>query len=214
MRHWIVFFILAFLLGNWGLHHHAVDHLRWCLPTWPGVVVPDEPIQTDIQPGEESVWQYKGCTFTALAHYDIKGRVLHRMLYFPSSSDGMASVCPIDLGLGWGRMSDSAVYGQLEIGQVSRHLAWQPAMFTTEVSIPEREIELHISNNHLIPANADVSAKLYTFGYGDIVHLVGYLVAISNPEWSGEVRSSLTRTDVGDGACEVMWVSQAERIGR
>jgi hypothetical protein len=51
-------------------------------------------------------------TLTSLASFDIRARVLARERY---RFDRAADLSPIDLALGWGRMSESAVLDQLKI---------------------------------------------------------------------------------------------------
>jgi hypothetical protein len=61
---------------------------------------------------------------------------------------------------------------------------------------------------HMIPATAEVEAALKSFHDGDLIDMEGQLVEVTAPDgWHW--RSSLTRTDSGPGACELMWVRQA-----
>jgi hypothetical protein len=58
---------------------------------------------------------------------------------------------------------------------------------------------------HLIPANGAVENGLGKIRQGQIVRLRGYLVRVDASDgwhWA----SSLTRDDVGAGACELIWV--------
>ena len=57
----------------------------------------------------------------------------------------------------------------------------------------------------MIPATPDIESKLKKLRPGQIVTARGYLVDIRNADgfhWN----TSLSRTDTGDGACEVFWV--------
>ena len=47
---------------------------------------------------------------------------------------------------------------------------------------------------------------------GELVHLEGELVEATGPEL-GTWRSSLSRTDTGNGACELMLVKDCSKIG-
>lgn len=62
------------------------------------------------------------------------------------------------------------------------------------------------ANWHIIPSGPSTRKKLMAIDEGDEVHLKGWLVeAVSQ---NGQVsRSSLSRTDAGDGACEIIWVT-------
>ena len=65
------------------------------------------------------------------------------------------------------------------------------------------------TGGHMIPAHAAVARKLNQVRPGHIVRLRGYLVAVSADDgW--QWRSSLSRTDTGNGACELMWVESVE----
>lgn len=78
----------------------------------PGVVVSAAPVQEDISGA--SPFAYKDYTVTPLARFALEARVLAKEAY---RLDREANLAPVDLALGWGRMSDEAVLGRLSIGQ-------------------------------------------------------------------------------------------------
>ena len=61
---------------------------------------------------------------------------------------------------------------------------------------------------HLIPGNDEVDRVMKSDTQkGSIVQFSGYLVSISAKDgWRW--KSSLTRRDTGNGACELVWVKQ------
>lgn len=137
-----------------------------------------------------------------LAAYTIEARVLSTERYRFGRE---AEISPVDFAVGWGAMSDSAVLRQIDITQSGRFYFWRVQQFP----IPQQEIESHSVNMHMIPANAAVARKLEEVRPGHIVRLRGYLVAIrADDGW--QWRSSLSRTDTGNGACELMWVESVE----
>jgi hypothetical protein len=218
MRNIIYLIVILALMWHFASRDDLGAQIGWELaslaPTTRSALAPNEPTQVNLAEGEVASWRYKGFTFTPLATYLITARVLHRDQY-PPSSDGFAVVCPLDLALGWGRMSNPSIYGALDIGQVSRHYSWQTSMFdpSAQLPIPQREVECSSANTHVIPANGDVDKELENFHPGDVIRLSGYLVQFESPDgWIG--RSSMVRTDTGDGSCEIMWVNRAEMIGR
>lgn len=74
-----------------------------------------------------------------------------------------------------------------------------------------------ISNNHLIPANEDIYRKIKNTSISDQVRIKGYLVDnhITTPDGNtGSRTSSVTRTDTGNGACELIYVEEFEVIQR
>jgi len=65
---------------------------------------------------------------------------------------------------------------------------------------------------HMIPAYEDVAFQLENIPVGSVVRLKGVLVSVQGPggwRW----RSSTSRTDTGQGACELVWVESVEVSG-
>ena len=163
----------------------------------PGVLVADAPRQQPIDTPPPPL--RKGdIAIKPLATFSLSARVLSRADYH---WDFGASLIPVDLALGWGRMSDSAVLDKMEISQSVRFFTWR----VKQLPIPEREIIESAANMHLIPANAAVEHAIKRTRVGDIVTFDGYLVEADWPNGTKWV-SSLTRSDSGAGACELVWV--------
>jgi hypothetical protein len=114
----------------------------------------------------------------------------------------LADIAPLDIAVGWGRMSDSAVLANLDISQGNRFYYWH---YDDQPPIPREEIQTHSANWHLLPANNGIWSTLKRIRVGEIVHLEGLLVDIDSPE-TGTIRTSTTREDTGAGACEVIYV--------
>ncbi len=163
----------------------------------PGVLVKERPVQRDLS--DERVQRLdEQHNLTLLAEYRIRARVLSRADY---SWDAGADLSPMDLALGWGRMSDSAIIDQIDIKQSVRYATWR----SSEFPIPLIEISRSIANTHLIPANSEVLKQMRRIGKGQVVELSGYLVDARSDDgfrW----RSSMRRSDTGKGACELMLV--------
>jgi hypothetical protein len=137
-----------------------------------------------------------------LANFEIRARVLSSERY---RWDAGAKLSPIDLALGWGRMSDSAVLESITIGQSDRWYHWR---VSSQPPIPMEEIISNSANMHIIPATPGVERTLKDLRVGQVVNLKGWLVRIEGPggfRWT----SSTTRTDTGDGSCELVWVDEA-----
>jgi hypothetical protein len=64
---------------------------------------------------------------------------------------------------------------------------------------------------HIIPATPEIASRCKSLRAGTLVHLVGDLVEASGPGIS-HWRSSLTRTDTGNGACELFYVEEIQEI--
>ena len=68
----------------------------------------------------------------------------------------------------------------------------------------------HSANNHIIPATENVQRALKIIKKRDRVVLEGYLVNLKGTYKGREVRwnTSLSRTDTGNGSCELFYVSK------
>lgn len=192
MRNWKVWLLLA--LAAWAgwswLGSRPVARAA-------GVIAPDDPVQVELDAPQSPI-TLEDATLHPLARFSLTARVLSREDYrFDAESD----LSPTDLALGWGRMSDSAVLRDIDVMQSGRFYYWQ----VRSLPIPRREIETHSANMHMIPANAVIAHALKRVRAGDVVTLEGMLVEADKPDgWRW--RSSMTRTDTGAGACEVVYV--------
>ncbi|WP_154246659.1 hypothetical protein [Kangiella sp. HZ709] len=166
-----------------------------------GVKVANAPIQIDIESAKPFIFD----TFevTPLAEFDIKAKVILREDY---SSDRGAKLSPIDLALGWGRMSDESVLEKIEFSQSGR---WYRYRYENP-PIPQQEIQSHSANMHLIPSTAVVGNQIDRVKAGQVIKIKGKLVSVIESETGFRWKSSLTREDTGGGACELIFVEQFE----
>lgn len=197
MRRLLWFALLAAL--GWGA-------LGWWAhrPLQPpaGVLAADAPEQMDLDEG--TTLQRGDVTLHTRAHFALTARVLSREDY---RFDAGASLAPTDLALGWGRMSDNAVLSRIDIRQSGRFYYWHVDAFP----IPRREIETSSANMHLIPADEGVRRAMERVRQGELVHIEGFLVDASRPDgWRW--RTSLSREDTGNGACELVFVETLEPV--
>lgn len=172
-------------------------------PPPPRVASGEAPLQSPV-PGDFGAIALAPATLEPLAGFSLQARVLSREDYaFGRESD----LSPTDLALGWGRMREDAVLGQLDISQSNRwyHYRWQGAP-----PIPVKEIVRSSANMHMIPSDATVAKELARVRAGDQVRIDGWLVEAGAPDgWRW--RSSLSREDSGQGACEVVYVCSIAR---
>jgi hypothetical protein len=147
-----------------------------------------------------------GWTLKPLALYIIEARVLSKERY---TDDSVASLAPYDLALGWGRMSDTAVLERLDISQSNRFYHWQ---CWGNTPIPEKEMISHSANNHLIPADEAIRDQIAALRVGSLVKISGLLVEATHPQADHPWRSSLSREDTGDGACEIIYVRAVQEL--
>jgi hypothetical protein len=164
----------------------------------PGILAPRQPLQQEIANPEP--FDFKGYRITPLASFEIEARVLSRERYRLGRE---ADLSPIDLALGWGPMSAQEVIDQLEISQSNRYFRWH----TDRLPLPAPTIARHSANMHIIPAADPIENELMKIRKGHIVRLGGYLIQANAPDgWRW--RSSLTRSDTGGGACEIILVNR------
>jgi hypothetical protein len=103
-------------------------------------------------------------------------------------------------------MSDNRVLQAFEITQGARFYSWRPKRL---LPIPQQAVIEHSANTHVIPADAVVARQLKRLRVGQVVHLNGYLVNGVRDD-GAYITTSLTRSDTGAGACEVMLVEEVD----
>jgi len=183
-----VFIVAAFWQHD---QNRVIDHE-------PGVLINKMPVQRNLTSAQPI--SYKGYEILPQADFSVEARVLSREKYY---IDASAELSPVDLALGWGPMSDTAVIDTLDIEQSVRFYTWR--MERSPLSLAD--VIRHSSNMHMIPANDEVADKLAAVRQGSLVKITGKLVNVRSDggfRWS----SSLSRTDTGAGACEVVYVTE------
>ena len=180
--------ILAYLLvRDW--EHKPITHP-------PGVLAATKPVQVNVQATNFAMHDYQ---LTKKARFEIRARVLGSERYYLNRE---ADLSPIDLALGWGVMSDQGLLDQLEISQSSRWYRWR---YEQSIPVSDQQIIISSSNMHMIPATDFVERSIMKLREGDLVVLQGYLVDVDH-ESGWRWRTSMTRTDTGAGACEIVYV--------
>ena len=100
-------------------------------------------------------------------------------------------------------MSDESVLAAISISQSGRWYRWS----TKNFPIARQAIETNSANMHMIPANDAIKQALNAVREGQIIQLVGQLVNVDASDgWRW--RTSTTRNDTGNGACEIVYVEQ------
>jgi hypothetical protein len=164
----------------------------------PGVLVPYEPDQEAFEPPHQ--WLFKGSQLTALANFRVRGRVLLVGHYWMGRD---ADLSPVDLTLGWRLMSNQEILDGLHLYRMHRAYAWTGREGRLPAS--QDDIIAHSANMHMVPSTDELAARLRAIKHGDLVDISGYLIEVKFGD-GGIWRSSLTRTDTGNGGCELVWV--------
>ena len=139
--------------------------------------------------------------------YQVRALVLGKKNY---RMDELASEVPTDLALGWGPLENPALAGQLQTGQANRRFWWLATKGLLKQTT-EAEIIAHTANTHIIPANPEIQKAVASLRPGDKIYLQGSLVNLTLPNGQ-KIRTSLSRTDTGDGACEIFYVRKLTKI--
>lgn len=167
-----------------------------------GVYAPDAPQQIEIS--DPKPFNYDNYSLTPLAEFKIKAKVILREDY---SFGRESELSPMDLALGWGRMSDEAVLKHIEFSQSGR---WYRYRFQS-APITQKEMALNSANMHMIPAEDWIENDLDDVVSGQVIEIKGYLVeATAEDGWRW--KSSLRRDDTGGGACELLYVESIKIV--
>ncbi len=169
-----------------------------------------EPVQEEIR-GEPIELDLKGfrIRLTPRAAYRITGYAMETSRVLLDEWD---FVSPLDVALVWGPVADPEALRHMRFHLSRRYVSW-----FWDGDLPPRvrgALPSHVSNNHLIPAGEEVARELDRIRVGDLVTLAGELVDIEIRDDSDRVvrrsPTSLSRFDVGSGACEQIRVESAK----
>lgn len=146
---------------------------------------------------------------TALASFDAHVLVLARKDYPSVKSDPLSGASPLDLAVAWGPAATSATREAVELTQSDRRYHWRARQ--SDMDMPGvGDFTHHSGNWHIVPASDAIAAQLVDVKPGDIVKMEGELVMLTFPDGT-YYSSSLSRTDTGDGACEVFRVTKLSK---
>jgi hypothetical protein len=191
----VLIFSLLFL-GNVALAERdvRVDHSHGVIPE-----LPHQEMLANAMPALARA----GFELTPVARFDIRGLVLGQLIY---ETDTVAELAPVDIALGWGAMSDSTVLSRIEMSQGERFFYWR----TEAAPVPRAVIEHFSTNVHAIPATPEIERQLRTVRRDDVVRVRGLLVNAYRPSDGYRWKTSIVRDDTGDGACEIVYVTDLQ----
>lgn len=139
-----------------------------------------------------------------IAVYNVEARLLSVKRYHGTPFSKQGYISPVDFVLGWGPASESQFIGRAGITQRNRWYYYQQ----------EKDIRFKVgnftANTHIIPATDTVRKSVLSLRVNDMVRLSGYLVKVTTATGEAWV-SSRSRTDKGNGACEVLLVTGVSR---
>ncbi|MGF1724313.1 hypothetical protein [Photobacterium nomapromontoriensis] len=169
----------------------------------PGIFVNEVPFQKAIHP--HTSFTLDNFTITKKFEFQIKAKVIAMKNYY---FDRQSDISKTDFGLGWGAMSDESMINQFEFSQSNRFMWWNAETWPRS----KQEIQNQLTNAHLIPATTAVEHDIDSVRQGDIIVISGYLVNVNENNSRWYWNSSESRTDTGDGACEIIWVESLKIV--
>jgi hypothetical protein len=184
------------------------------LPPLDKVLATEEPWQREVaHPQGYRIREYE---LAELAYFDATGLVLSTCAYPISTVDKESHrslLSPLDVALGWGEMSNPAVLSHFCYYQAKRF--FNIASYTSYTNEAAKiHPYWHVANIHIIPATAAVTRALSSLHPNMMVRLVGSLVEVRQVRngYKSPIiwKSSLVRTDEGDGACELLYLKRLE----
>lgn len=168
--------------------------------------VSQEPYQETVN-GDHSFTVKRGkqnFTIQPLAEYQISARVVGVKSY---SSGWESKLSPVDLALVWSELADPEMDRSITYRQQRR---WYYYRYSANCPVSKTYIINHSCNNHMIPSSDNIRRALKSVRKNDRVKINGYLVNIKGSVGRQNVwwNTSTTRTDSGDGSCEIIYVKK------
>lgn len=170
------------------------------------------PVQGKAQGTKRVTIDGKYAYITKVHTYTIQARVVDVQQYMEFNF--MNRLSPVDLGLAWGFMAEDKNQGKLTFssnGSRFLHFQYNDDGWVSSVG-GRNAVHQHVSNNHMIPANKKIKNQLISIKKGDYVQFEGFLVnvysTVENESFTWN--SSDSRIDTGDGACEIIYVTDVK----
>ena len=156
-----------------------------------------EPIQTEYQNNKTLKKGNKTINIDMLYKYEITGRVTNIEKY--NNNEIFSKISPLDIGISWGETAEQNNHNKIKYSSIGDRKVYSSYSYDAVYN------SFEISNNHLIPQNDKIKKYLSLIKKNDYIKIEGYLVNISSNNWYN--RTSTTRNDTGDGACEIIYVT-------
>ena len=170
------------------------------------VVYPDEievPLQVDLKAADEirHVGEQGEVLLFPKAEYTLKGVVKSKKKY----SDYPSQISVYDLAIAWGELNDEENEDFITYSQSGR---WYYYRYKSGTPVSGDYIAEHSANVHIVHKNEKILDQIKDVKEGDFVLLNGYLVDVDFTENLSDSlwKTSLTRKDTGNGACEILYV--------
>jgi len=168
--------------------------------------ISQDPVQSPCISEEPILQNMKNGSFslTRMANYKVSGLVISKEYY----SDGWDSmISPVDLLILWGKLVEPEYARPITFTHGGRwyHYRWKEGS-----PVDPGYIITHSSNNHVIPASKNIYRAIKQIKKKDQIIVEGCLVNVKGTFKGRPVswNTSLSRTDTGNGSCEIFYVSK------
>lgn len=190
----VIYFIIPALLLSYSSYEVIYSHFAY-----PQFI--DIPVQQNLDiPQWLTIDSSEGpVDLELMAHYEVTAVVKSVRDY---TLDYTSQISPRDFALAWGDLNNHSIDRFVNYRQRNR---WYYFSVNTAAPVDITYVDEYSANTHLIPATKDVKKQLKDVLPGDYITMTGFLVNAYFDE--GFWKSSLTRDDTGNGACEIMYVT-------
>lgn len=154
-------------------------------------------------------------TIKPLANYELHGLVV---TYHDSNSwwdyyhkEWSDYINKKDVCVIWNKNIDTEVYNQMKFESGSWTCYFEGKYGANE-DLKSKFSYSHLSNNHLLADNDEISNKIMEAKTGDQIYFKGYLAEYSHNNGQFMRGTSITRSDKGNRACETVYVTDFEII--
>lgn len=170
-----------------------------------------DPVQTPLESTVPLTFAKGGFDWklTPRASYDIQGMVLGVERYRYGWN---AAISPCDVAMAWGALLQDDLYRRLSWSQSGRWYWWQYGRGWTRT---DAWVARHSSNTHILPADENLARAAFSLHKGMLAELSGELVDVQGTKGASRVswRTSVSRADLGDGSCEVLYLKRVKVKG-
>lgn len=168
----------------------------------PGILAPDPP-SVRMVADKPPLFTRDNHAIEGLAQFKAKARVLSLERY---GRDPQARIAPLDVALGWDKLSDSTTFKGVDVAQAERQVVFE----SYNPELPNELVATMVVNLHVIGADEEVDKKLRDVRRGNVVQIEGWLVEVRAQEgwrWKGEARATSPAMPGN-----VLWVQNVEVV--
>lgn len=202
------FFIWLVLLGSGLGIHTALTRPSPTGTATEAINILRDPIQQSLgKQAPISVTLDQGTvSLTPVARYRIAARMMSRQAYWWSPGTWNAKLSPYDLILVWEKFAEPDYDRFL---RYTHDMRWFFYTFAPGGPADLADVRTHAANTHIIPATDNVLKAIKMIKKKQPVLLEGFLVNVVGTYADQPVSwmTSLSRTDDGRGACELLYVT-------